>query len=194
VKVGEELVPKTLQEIEVEAKRKKLNPNLIPKMRKKPVYETKFFRKKLPSTGIPKYERRDFEKESKKIEEPVQSLRFKERRVAIDQGHKLNAAIAEVTAYSNNAIGFTWRHHFSKNPRPDHEELDGVVLLFKNSWAVVQGLVKAGKGGWAEDLGFRPAQEINCRCTGDYITSLRELYRRAPECLTKKGLKVLNIK
>jgi hypothetical protein len=127
-----------------------------------------------------------------KITKPANDMGYIQRRVANDQGHKLVAAISEAVAESQQAIGYEWHHHFSKNPRKDHEDLDGVILLYKSSWAAQQGLIKPLKGtDWAEDFDTRPALEVNCRCTASYIYTLRNLFRRNPDYLTKAGLEKL---
>jgi len=199
-KTGEfKLVKKSKAELEAEAKRGGTKSAFVPPYKQVPVYEEYKVRQELPvSAQRPhgEYERAKFEKAYAGMKEPVESLKYKERRVAIDQGHKLAAAIASVNAQSNSAIAFTWRQHFTKNPRERHTELDGEVFPIKNSWAYEQGLIQGAKGKYkfVEDLPSQPAEEVYCRCTADYVFNLRELYRRAPHLLTAKGLAVLGIK
>ncbi|MFP3798433.1 hypothetical protein [Paraburkholderia sp. SIMBA_027] len=129
------------------------------------------------------------------VVKPSQKLQYEYRRVANDQGHKLAAAIGEAVAESQQAIGYVWHHHFSKGPRTDHVALDGTVLLYKSSWAAQRGLIQPLPGtDWAEDLGTKPALEINCRCTAQYLYTLRALWRRDPRYLTKAGLAKLGEK
>jgi len=188
---GTTTVPKSHAELERESKRTGTPISLLKKTKQKPTFENKKVRRKLPPRSITQYDRKEFAKAAEKMDEPIQSIRYKERRVAIDQGHKLAAAISEVQAYSNHAIALTWRHHFSKNPREDHQEMDGETFVYPESWAVREGLVR--KQNLVSNLPVMPAQAINCRCTADHVYTLRELYRRAPHLLTKKGLKLLGV-
>jgi hypothetical protein len=130
-----------------------------------------------------------------KIVQPSQQILYQQRRVTNDQAHKLAADIGEAVAESQQALGYEWNHHFSKGPRKEHEALNGVVLLYKSSWAAMQGLVAPLPGTeWAEDFPTKPAREINCRCTASYHYTLRKLYRKDPRLLTKKGLELLGEK
>lgn len=154
-----------------------------------PVWEMKMVRVPVNGTkGVGAVQMELFP-EIAKIVQPSQQIQYQQRRVTNDQAHKLAADIGEAVAESQKAIGYEWHHHFSKGPRKDHEALDGTVLLYKSSWAAQQGLVQPLPGtDWAEDLGTKPAREINCRCTASYIYTLRNLYRRDPRYLTKAGL------
>ncbi|MCO4880246.1 hypothetical protein [Paraburkholderia caribensis] len=157
------------------------------KLVSRPVFEMKMTRVPVNGTeGVGQVQLELFSV-AKRITEPSQKIQYEQRRVTNDQGHKLAANIGEAVAESQKAIGYVWNHHFSKNPRADHEDLDGRVFLYRDSWAAQQGLVKPPDGQWAEDLETKPALEINCRCTSSYIYTLPALFRKFPDCLTEKG-------
>ena len=125
------------------------------------------------------------------IKKPLQQLPFVQRRVLIDQGHKLNAGISEVIAQGTGALAGEWHSHYRQpgyNYRPDHKERDGTIYLLKGSWAMQQGLVKPGKAGYLDGI-TRPAEEPFCRCWVRWIYALRDL---PPEMLTKKGRDALD--
>lgn len=120
------------------------------------------------------------------IRKSLASLPYEERRVIIDQSHKLGAAISEIIAVGGGAIAAVWKSHY-KQPgydyRQDHKERDDQVYLLENSWAREKGLVKAGDAGYLESI-TRPGEEVNCRCSYVYVFSIENL----PEnMLTDKG-------
>ena len=120
------------------------------------------------------------------VAKDMRTVRWEHRRVAIDQGHKLTANVAEIVARGNNAIAAEWHSNWRQanyDYRKDHKERDGQVYLIRNSWAHQAGIVKPGKAGYYDGI-TRPGQEIFCRCYARYILSPRQLPR---EMLTKKG-------
>ena len=117
---------------------------------------------------------------------PLRQSSYEERRMLIDQGHKLLSSINQTIAEDQGAIAVIWHHHAPRagyTPRPEHEERDGKVYLLKNSWAHDQRLVKPGAAGYYDDV-THFGQEINCLCFGEYLYSLRRL---PSDMLTKKG-------
>ena len=120
------------------------------------------------------------------LKKALRSLPYEERRVAIDQGHKLVATINDLVAVEGGAIAGEWHSNFRQpgyDARPDHKERDGGVYLIRGNWASAQGLVKPGPAGWSDSI-TQPAEEPFCRCQFHYIYSLRRL----PEgMLTAKG-------
>lgn len=119
------------------------------------------------------------------IGKALSQVRFEQRRVAIDQGHKLVANVADVVARGAGAIAAIWHSHWRQanyNYRRDHKERDGQVYAIRGSWAADKGYMKIGAGYL--DRITQPGQEPFCRCYAQYITSLREL---PPEMLTQKG-------
>lgn len=120
------------------------------------------------------------------LKKALRSLPYEERRVAIDQGHKLVATVHDIVALEANAIAAEWRSNYRQpgyDARPDHKERDGRIYLIRGNWAVEKGYVKVGPDGWSDAI-TQPAEEISCRCSYRYIYSMRQL---PPEMLTAKG-------
>jgi hypothetical protein len=133
-------------------------------------------------------------KKSKKAKDEVRksmaSLPYVERRVIIDQGHKLTAGISEIIARDGGAIAIIWHSNWRQvgyNYREDHKDRDEKFYALRDSWAVKAGLINKGDGFY-EDMTAVGA-EINCRCYAQYIYSLGEL---PPKMLTKKGITELD--
>jgi hypothetical protein len=141
----------------------------------------------VPAGGTAEPKKRDTKME---IKRGIAGLGFIERRVIIDQGHKLTSAINAIVAEGADAIAGEWHSHWRQpnyDYREDHKERDEVVYLMRNSWAQQEGLVKAGPAGYVDDI-TQPGEEINCRCFYEYIYNLRDL----PESmLTAKGKRAL---
>jgi hypothetical protein len=113
-------------------------------------------------------------------------LKFEERRVLIDQGHKLVASLNEILAKDGGAIAGRWRSNWRQpgyNYREDHKERDNKVYLFRGSWAHTAGLAKPGSVGFYDDV-TAVAQEPFCRC---YLLNLFALRDLPDDMLTKKG-------
>jgi hypothetical protein len=120
------------------------------------------------------------------VRKPLQRLKYEERRVLIDQGHKLNSSISQVLAEGAGALAAVWHSHWKQehyNYRPDHKDRDKKVYVIKGNWALAAGLMRVGEAGYTDDI-TAPAEEINCRCYYEYIYNLDAL---PPELLTKKG-------
>lgn len=132
----------------------------------------------------------DKKEEKEKIRAGMAGLRFKERRVLIDQTHKLNAAVNDVIAKGGGAIGAHWRSHYHQagyDFREDHKdrEIESKLLpyLIKGSWADELGYVKLAGSKWLGSM-TQAGEEIFCRCYVVYIYNLSQLPR---EMLTAKG-------
>ena len=122
------------------------------------------------------------------VAKPTKQARYEARRVAIDQGHKLTASIAEVVALGSDAIAAKWRHRLRTpgyTSRPDHEDRDGKIFLVRDSWAIKEGLIKPGE---FIDQIERPGEFVFCSCRYVWILYLRDLPR---EMLTEKGVRWL---
>lgn len=123
----------------------------------------------------------------KSIRRGIAALPFEERRVIIDQGHKLSASINEIVAVDGGAIAAAWRHVKEGLPaydaRPDHVKRDGKIYLLRDSWARTKGYVKPLTTGFTDQVS-QPAEEVNCRCHWEFFYALRDL----PDgMLTAKG-------
>jgi len=138
------------------------------------------------STSIPKGGTKVLDKieEKKEIRKALSKLPFEERRVIIDQTHKLIANINEITAVDSGAIAARWHSNWKQmgyNYREDHKKLDGDVYLIRDSWAVKKGFVKPDKG-YTDEI-ISPSQAPFCRCRYVYLYNLRQV----EELLTQKG-------
>lgn len=120
------------------------------------------------------------------IGKSVARERYQRRLVANDQGHKLVANIAEITALNSGAIAGIWNDHgvydHSYNARKEHMRRSGKIFVVRGGWAYEQGLIKSVHG-YTDEI-TKPAVEINCRCWYQWIASPRRL----PDAyLTRKG-------
>ncbi|PRH37756.1 hypothetical protein [Burkholderia gladioli] len=123
------------------------------------------------------------------IAKPIRQIKYEERRVSIDQGHKLVSSINAVIADQTQAIAMMWRSHWRQSGydyRPDHKERDKLFYALRGSWAMQQGLINKG-AGYLDEI-TQPAEEPFCRCYGVYVNNLRDL---PPEMLTEKGRRAL---
>jgi hypothetical protein len=151
----------------------------------------------IPQNGTTQQSNR---KTTSEIKKSMRSLPFAERRVLVDQGHKLTAAISDVVAQGGGAIAVKWKSNWRQanyNYRSDHKERDyewnksqgrDFIYLLKKSWAFDQGLVKPGTAGFYDNID-QVGQAVFCRCKAIYVFSLRDL---PPEMLTKKGAAALD--
>lgn len=138
----------------------------------------------IPAGGTDVAKRKEV-KES--VRKGIAALPFEERRVIIDQGMKLAAAINDIIAVDGGAIAGEWRHVAEGPPayqsRPDHVARNGKIYLIRDSWAQKDGLVKPGKPGYTDQI-TQPSEEVFCRCSYRYIYALRDL---PEDMLTAKG-------
>lgn len=161
--------------------------NLIKLNRKKSVDQT-LARFVGWSTSIPSGGTKQANKAKVKgdIRKSLTRLPFEERRVLIDQGHKLTAAISETVATGGAAIAAKWRSHWRQagyDYREDHKERDQEIYLLRESWARDAGLVKPGKVGFYDQI-TKAGEEPFCRCYIVWIYTLGEL---PSDMLTVKG-------
>ncbi len=119
------------------------------------------------------------------VAKSLQQMDFEERRLYIDQGHKLIENISAIVAEQSGAIAAKWRHvhQAGYDGRPEHEARDGQWFVLRDSWAVKEGLVK--RGNYSDTID-QPAEAPFCRCWWEYATSLSDL---PPDLLTIKGQK-----
>jgi hypothetical protein len=122
----------------------------------------------------------------KRVGKELAQYKFERRRVAIDQGMKLSANVAEIVATDNGAIAGVWVSHWRRagyNYRQDHKAFDGKIFLVRDSWAMKEGLIKLAGGMYIDDV-ERPAQKPFCSCNYTWITSPRRL---PEDMLTARG-------
>lgn len=140
------------------------------------------------ATSIPKGGSRAVDKLAVKenLKKSFAALPYEERRVAIDQGHKLTSELNNIIAVDGGAIAGVWHSHFRQpgyNARPDHAELDGKVFVVRNNWAMQAGLMKLDGHQYTDEID-KPGQPVFCRCSYQFLYNLRDL----PESmLTVKG-------
>lgn len=130
-------------------------------------------------------------KNKKNMRKSLAQLPFEERRVLIDQGHKLTASISEIVASDGGAIAARWRSHWRQagyNYREDHKERDQEVFMLRESWAMTQGFVKKGPNPFYDDI-TKAAEEPFCRCYIVWIYAIRDLPK---DCVTVKGRTALD--
>jgi hypothetical protein len=144
------------------------------------------------STSIPSGGAAPGQKGSAKrdVRKALKQLPFVERRVLIDQGHKLTASLNEVIAKDGGAIAGVWMSHWRQagyDYRKDHKERDGEVYLLRDSWATRAGLVKAGPAGYYDRI-TSAGEEPFCRCFVEWTHSLGGVPKAM---LTRKGEETL---
>ena len=130
-------------------------------------------------------------KTKKNVKKSLAQLPFEERRVLIDQGHKLTAAVSNIVATGGGAIAGRWRSHWRQagyNYREDHKERDQLVYALRDSWAMERGLMRKGPNPYYDDI-TQAAEEPFCRCYIVWIYALRDLPR---DMLTVKGQNALD--
>jgi len=129
-------------------------------------------------------------REKQEIRKSLAQLPFIERRVLVDQGHKLSSAVSAVLAHDGGAIAAIWHSHWRQagyDYREDHKDRDDQVYLIRGSWAHQRGLVKSGKVGYTDQV-TQPAEEVFCRCQYQYLYNLRDL---PDDMVTERGRREL---
>ena len=137
----------------------------------------------VPKGGSKNIDRRDTDADLKKA---FASLPFEERRVIIDQGHKLISAIDDIIAVDGKALAAVWHSHWREigyDYRPRHKQYDTRIFVMRGNWALDQGLMKAS-GRFYTDQIEKPAELPFCRC---YYTFLYALADLPDDMLTAKG-------
>ena len=139
-------------------------------------------------TSLPAEDQRKVDRAAlrEQLGKPLRSLPWAERRVMIDQGHKLVANVSATVAEGGGAIAARWVSHWRQENydyREKHKERDGNVYVIRDSWAAKAGSVRRGDQPWSDEI-TQPAEEPFCRCNYTYLYHLRQL---PEECLTAKG-------
>ena len=132
----------------------------------------------------------DVKEEKDDVRKALGQMDFIERRVVIDQTHKLAATINDVVAVDAGALAVEWHSPWRRpgyDYRKDHKERDLKVYAIRGNWALEQGKMKAGPAGYYDEI-THVGEEVFCSCTAKYIFALRKL---PPDMLTKAGLYAL---
>ena len=127
-------------------------------------------------------------KEKSRLKKGMSDIAFRQRRVIIDQTHKLIANINDIVAVDNGAIAARWHSHWKQmnyDYRKDHKERDEKIYAIRDSWAVKEGYINP-VNGYTDDI-TSPGEEVYCRCNYVYLYYLRQV----KDLLTKKGLLAL---
>ena len=122
--------------------------------------------------------------QKKDIRKSLGKMGFEQRRVIIDQTHKLIANINDIVAVDNGAIAGRWLSHWKQlnyNYRKDHKERDEKIYVIRGSWADKQGYLDHPHG-YTDEITM-PGEQIYCRCSYVYLYNLRQ----CKNILTKKG-------
>lgn len=131
--------------------------------------------------------------EKDNIRKALTTLPFLERRVVVDQTHKLVDSITNIVAVEGGAIAARWHSPWRRqgyDARKDHKERDEKVFAIRGCWAFEKGLMKAGPNGYTDEI-ERPGEFVYCSCRYEYIFYLTSL---PPDMLTKKGMYMLPLR
>jgi len=147
------------------------------------------------ATSIPVGGSRAVDKQAEKdaIRKPLSQMTFIERRVVIDQTHKLIGAIRDITATDAGAIALIWHSPWRRpgyDYRDTHKARDEKIYAIRGNWAIEKGLMKAGPNGYYDEI-TAVGEEVYCSCNAQYLFSLSRL---PPEFLTKAGMYALPVK
>jgi hypothetical protein len=128
------------------------------------------------------------------LKKGLSGLKFEERRVLTDQGHKLVSSINSVLAQQGNAIAAIWHSHAHQagyDYREEHKEREIESLrrpfLVRDSWALKDGLIRTTGARYTDGM-TQPAEEPFCRCYYRYLYNIRQMPR---DMLTDAGLAFL---
>ena len=116
---------------------------------------------------------------------------FTERRVLIDQGHKLVSSINDIVATDAGALGAIWHSNWREinyNYRPEHKQRDGVFYPIRNNWAIEKGLMKPNGHKYLDEID-QPAEKPYCRCFAQYVYNIVSVPK---DMLTTKGKEVID--
>lgn len=119
------------------------------------------------------------------IAKTIKQLPFEERRVIIDQGHKLAANLDDVIATKGGAIAVIWHSHFRElnyDYREIHKLRHGKIYALRDGWGVKEGLINKCDGFYEDSDAF--GELPFCRCFGVYLYNLQDIPEKF---LTAKG-------
>lgn len=114
---------------------------------------------------------------SQSIAKSARQIDFEQRRVMIDQSHKLVANIDNIIATHGGAIAAVWHSHWRQpnyQYREPHKDRDLNVYAIRGNWALKKGFMARGEAGYLDDI-TQPGEEVFCRCYLTYIYNVRSL-------------------
>lgn len=129
------------------------------------------------SAGLSASSRSGVVETSQNIAKSARQIDFEQRRVMIDQTHKLVANIDNIIATDGGAIAAVWHSHWRQpnyDYREPHKDRDLNVYAIRGNWAQQKGLMKAGPAGYLDEI-TQPGEEVFCRCYLTYIYNVRSL-------------------
>ncbi|MGX5056001.1 hypothetical protein ACWKX9_20405 [Enterobacter asburiae] len=129
------------------------------------------------SAGLSASSRAGVVETSQNIAKSARQIDFEQRRVMIDQTHKLVANIDNIIATDGGAIAAVWHSHWRQpnyDYREPHKGRDLNVYAIRGNWAQQKGLMKAGPAGYLDEI-TQPGEEVFCRCYLTYIYNVRSL-------------------
>jgi hypothetical protein len=129
------------------------------------------------SAGLSASSRSGVVETSQNIAKSARQIDFEQRRVMIDQTHKLVANIDNIIATDGGAIAAVWHSHWRQpnyDYREPHKDRDLNVYAIRGNWAQQKGLMKSGPAGYLDEI-TQPGEEVFCRCYLTYIYNVRSL-------------------
>lgn len=142
----------------------------------------------IPIGGTEVSERKEV---SRNVRRGISGLPFEERRVVVDQGHKLIASINSIVAVDGGAIAAKWKHvreGGGYQARPEHEARNDHIFVVRDNWAISQGLMKLSGRQYTDQI-EQPGELVYCRCTYQFLYALRDL---TSDMLTDRGREELS--
>lgn len=142
----------------------------------------------IPSGGTEVAKRREVKQE---IRRGISGLPFEERRVVGDQGMKLVAAVNNIIAIDGGAIALIWHHVMERGhgyqPRPEHVARNGKVYVLRDNWAIQKGFMKLAGAQYYDEV-TAVGEEISCRCSAEFLYTLRDLPETMLTAASKEAL------
>lgn len=114
---------------------------------------------------------------SQHIAKSARQIDFEQRRVMVDQTHKLIANMDNIIATDGGAIAAVWHSHWRQpnyDYRDPHKCRDLKTYTIRGNWALKKGFMKAGEVGYLDEI-TQPAEEVFCRCYLTYIYNVCSL-------------------
>ena len=112
--------------------------------------------------SLSKQSKDDFDDLKKSTHKALKSMTYVRRRVCIDQGHKLMAAIDDTIAQQYGALAREWRHiipHAGYDSRKEHLARDHKIYAVRGAKGV-----KPDKNGYVDELDDQPGELPYCSC------------------------------